>query len=89
MIVRDPKEERFFQLVAASRSEHGGQATFLATPTRNGSIRISHPGLPGGSILAEEMAEIISLAQQRRIDIVGYLDDGSRRFKIRQQGCAE
>ena len=89
MSVRDPKEERFLQLVAASRSEHGGQATFLATPTGNGSVWISHPGLPGGSILAEEMAEIISLAQQRRIDIVGYLDDGSRRFKIRQQGCAE
>ena len=87
--MRDSKEERFLQLVAASRSEQGGQTTFLATPTGNGSVRISHPALPGGSILAEEMAEIISLAQQRRIDIVGYLDDGSRRFNIRQQGCAE
>lgn len=89
MSTRDPKEERFLQLVAASRTEPQGQATFVATPTGNGSVRISHPALPNGSILADNIAEIISLAQHRRIDIVGYLDDGGRRFKIRQNGCSE
>jgi hypothetical protein len=89
MVTRDPKEERFLQLVAAARTEPQGQATFVATPTGNGSVRISHPALPGGGILADDMTEIINLAQRRRIDIVGYLDDGGRRFKIRQNGCSE
>lgn len=89
MVTRDPKEARFLQLVAAARTEPQGQATFVATPTGNGSVRISHPALPDGGILAEDMTEIINLAQRRRIDIVGYLDDGGRRFKIRQNGCSE
>lgn len=89
MVARDPKEERFLQLVAASRAEPQGKVDFVATPAGDGSVRISHPALPEGSIFAEDIAEIIELAQLRRIDIVDYLDDGSRRFKIRQNGCAD
>lgn len=86
---RDPKEERFLHLVAAARTETNRQAIFHATPTGNGTVQISHPALPNGGILADDMEEIISLAQRRRIDIVGYLEDGGRRFKIRQNSCAE